>query len=160
MQMDGIASITTGTADGERDPVVMVLGATNFPWEIDEALRRRLEKRIYIPLPETESRKELLKINLRTITVSDGVRIDDLASKLEGYSGADITNICRDAAMMGMRRRIRGLTAEEIRNVPKSELETPSTMEDFDAAISKIQPSVSQNDLKRYDKWMEEYGSM
>ncbi len=43
----------------------MVLAATNFPWDIDEALRRRLEKRIYIPLPTTEGREALLKINLR-----------------------------------------------------------------------------------------------
>jgi SpoVK/Ycf46/Vps4 family AAA+-type ATPase len=42
--------------------VVMVLAATNFPWDIDEALRRRLEKRIYIPLPTTEGREALLKV--------------------------------------------------------------------------------------------------
>ena len=47
----------------------MVLAATNFPWDIDEALRRRLEKRIYIPLPTTEGREALLKINLRLVNV-------------------------------------------------------------------------------------------
>ena len=49
--------------------VVMVLAATNFPWDIDEALRRRLEKRIYIPLPTLEGREALLKINLRYVYV-------------------------------------------------------------------------------------------
>ena len=44
---------------------VMVLAATNFPWDIDEALRRRLEKRIYIPLPGAAERKELMHINLK-----------------------------------------------------------------------------------------------
>jgi hypothetical protein len=50
-------------ADGEERKHVMVLAATNFPWDIDEALRRRLEKRIYIPLPEEQQRSELLRIN-------------------------------------------------------------------------------------------------
>jgi katanin p60 ATPase-containing subunit A1 len=63
MQMDGISSVS------EENPIVMVLAATNFPWDIDEALRRRLEKRIYIPLPELESRKQLLEINLKVMEV-------------------------------------------------------------------------------------------
>jgi SpoVK/Ycf46/Vps4 family AAA+-type ATPase len=60
VQIDGCHS----SEGGERQHVV-VLAATNFPWDIDEALRRRLEKRIYIPLPEREERLELLHINLK-----------------------------------------------------------------------------------------------
>lgn len=52
-------------SEGEERQHVVVLAATNFPWDIDEALRRRLEKRIYIPLPEKEERLELLNINLK-----------------------------------------------------------------------------------------------
>ena len=48
--------------------MVMVLAATNFPWDIDEALRRRLEKRIYIPLPTLEGRESLLKVKLRRVS--------------------------------------------------------------------------------------------
>lgn len=55
--MDGMASITD-----EPGKIVMVLAATNFPWDIDEALRRRLEKRIYIPLPNEEGREALVRI--------------------------------------------------------------------------------------------------
>jgi len=96
----------------------MVLAATNFPWDIDEALRRRLEKRIYIPLPNRKSckpstrcsislikyfilfvtdegREALLRINLREVKVDSSVNLTDIARKLEGYSGADITNVCR-----------------------------------------------------------------
>ncbi|KAJ3072727.1 Katanin p60 ATPase-containing subunit A1 [Podochytrium sp. JEL0797] len=159
MQMDGISSISTSTADGEKEPIVMVLAATNFPWQIDEALRRRLEKRVYIPLPDSESRKELLKINLASIKVESGVDLDMLADRMDGYSGADITNICRDASMMSMRKRIRGLTAEQIKSIPKEEMEAPATNEDFVAAINKIQSSVSQADLKKYQNWMDEFGS-
>ncbi|TPX46822.1 hypothetical protein SeLEV6574_g03004 [Synchytrium endobioticum] len=158
MQMDGVAT-ATAAAEGEREPIVMVLAATNFPWQIDEALRRRLEKRIYIPLPDIESRRELLRINLSKVPLDPTVDLDELAKMLEGYSGADITNICRDASMMGMRRRIRGLPAEQIKSIAKSELEIPATMEDFTAAKNKIQSSVSANDLKRYEEWMAEYGS-
>lgn len=73
----------------------MVLAATNFPWDIDEALRRRLEKRIYIPLPTQEGREALLHINLREVKIDPGVDLHFIAKKLEGYSGADITNVCR-----------------------------------------------------------------
>ena len=59
VQMDGMSSITE-----EPGKVVMVLAATNFPWDIDEALRRRLEKRIYIPLPTEEGREALVGQNI------------------------------------------------------------------------------------------------
>jgi katanin p60 ATPase-containing subunit A1 len=88
------------------------------------------------------------------------VNIEELSKLIEGYSGADITNICRDASMMSMRRRIRGLTPEEIRAIPKDELELPCTRNDFVEAIKKIQSSVSKDDLKRYEDWMKEFGSV
>lgn len=75
----------------------MVLAATNFPWDIDEALRRRLEKRIYIPLPTQEGREALLGINLREVKLDPEVDLRAIAKKLDGYSGADITNVCRYA---------------------------------------------------------------
>jgi SpoVK/Ycf46/Vps4 family AAA+-type ATPase len=125
IQMDGVSSACTTMTDenGRQEaPQVIVLGATNYPWELDEAMRRRLEKRIYIPLPNLEARKELLKINLRDVKLKDDVNLDQLAAKFEGYSGADITIVCRDAAFMAMRKRISGLKAEEIKNINQGEL--------------------------------------
>ena len=90
VQMDGISS-----QSDDPSKVVMVLAATNFPWDIDEALRRRLEKRMYIPLPTREGRLALLRINLREVTLSDDVDLDEISERLDGYSGADITNVCR-----------------------------------------------------------------
>ncbi|KAG6527220.1 hypothetical protein ZIOFF_009315 [Zingiber officinale] len=81
---------------------LMVLAATNFPWEWDideEALWRRLEKRIYIPLPNFESRKELIKINPRTVEVAAYVDIDEVARRTEGYGGDDLTIVGRDASL-------------------------------------------------------------
>ncbi|XP_035223813.1 katanin p60 ATPase-containing subunit A1-like isoform X4 [Stegodyphus dumicola] len=153
IQMEGI----TSTEDPSK--VVMVLAATNFPWDIDEALRRRLEKRIYIPLPNAAGREALLKINLREVEVDPELDLEEVANSLEGYSGADITNVCRDASMMAMRRKIAGLTPEEIRNLPKEELELPVSPDDFREAIKKINKSVSKEDLEKYEKWMAEFGS-
>uniref|UniRef100_A0A8C6SBH9 Katanin catalytic subunit A1 n=1 Tax=Neogobius melanostomus TaxID=47308 RepID=A0A8C6SBH9_9GOBI len=157
VQMDGV-----GGAMESDDPskMVMVLAATNFPWDIDEALRRRLEKRIYIPLPTAIGRVELLKINLREVELADDVDLDLIAEKIAGYSGADITNVCRDASMMAMRRRIQGLSPEEIRALSKDELQMPVTMEDFTLTLTKISKSVSAADLEKYEAWMGEFGSV
>ncbi|MXQ84796.1 hypothetical protein E5288_WYG016814 [Bos mutus] len=156
IQMDGV-----GGALENDDPskMVMVLAATNFPWDIDEALRRRLEKRIYIPLPTAKGRTELLKINLREVELDPDIQLEDIAEKIEGYSGADITNVCRDASLMAMRRRINGLSPEEIRALSKEELQMPVTREDFELALKKIAKSVSAADLEKYEKWMVEFGS-
>lgn len=156
VQMDGVS----GCSNGE-DPTktVMVLAATNFPWDLDDALRRRLEKRIYIPLPDPEGRRQLLDINLKEVEIDPDVDISAIADLLEGYSGADITNVCRDAAMMSFRRRINGLRPEEIRNIPKHELTLPTGMADFEESIKKVNKSVSSDDLEKYQKWMAEFGS-
>merc|ERR1719411_2187326 len=154
VQMDGMSSEAN-----EPCKIVMVLAATNFPWDIDEALRRRLEKRIYIPLPTLEGREALLKINLKEVNVEEGLDLRSISRKLGGYSGADITNVCRDASMMSMRRKIAGLRPSEIRNLDRDELDLPVTKRDFIEAISKCNKSVSKEDLDKYEKWMEEFGS-
>jgi len=112
VQIDGCAPCASS---GEQKQV-MVLAATNYPWDLDEALRRRLEKRIYIPLPDKESRENLLQINLRSVDVAEEVDFDYIAQWLEGYSGDDITNVSRDAAMNGMRRKIAGKACTSVRH--------------------------------------------
>ena len=84
----------------------MVLAATNRPMDLDEALRRRLEKRIYIPLPNEKGLKQLFDINLKGIKLAEDFDVNKLLKKLKGYSGADIANVCREAAMMPMRKKI------------------------------------------------------
>ncbi|XAR67747.1 Microtubule-severing ATPase [Bertholletia excelsa] len=158
VQVDGVNNTSTNE-DGSRK-IVMVLAATNFPWDIDEALRRRLEKRIYIPLPNFESRKELIRINLRTVEVAPDVDIDEVARRTEGYSGDDLTNVCRDASLNGMRRKIAGKTRDEIKNMPKDEIsKDPVAMCDFEEALTKVQPSVSAADIEKHEKWFSEFGS-
>ena len=82
----------------------MVLAATNRPFDLDEALRRRLEKRIYIPLPTEKGLKQLFDINMKGLKVAADVDFSKLIKRVKGYSGADIANVCRDAAMMPLRK--------------------------------------------------------
>ena len=69
-------------------------------------------------------------------------------------------NICRDAALNGMRKACAGKSVDEIRNIQKSQLQIPVCLADFLESISKISPSVSKEDLKHYEKWKAEFGSL
>ncbi|GLE05977.1 hypothetical protein PINS_up015188 [Pythium insidiosum] len=90
---------------GNSDDGILVLGATNVPWELDPAMRRRFEKRIYIPLPELEARKVMLKIHLgdtpNGLTEQD---FNTVAEKTEGCSGSDISVLVREALMEPLRK--------------------------------------------------------
>ena len=159
IQMDGITDSNNNDDGDDPTKIVMVLAATNFPESIDEALKRRLEKRIYVPLPSQKGREALLEINLRGVEKSTDLDLARVAKDLDGYSGSDITNVCRDACMMAMRRRISGLTPDEIKNLPKEEVDLPVTMKDFLDAIERVNKSVSAERLKKYEQWMNEFGS-
>ncbi|KAH0746041.1 hypothetical protein KY285_007698 [Solanum tuberosum] len=102
--------------------------------------KRQLEKRIYIPLPDFKSRKELIKINLKSIKLAPRLDIFQVAQRTEGYSGDDLTNIYRDASFNGMRQKISGKT----------------TMDDLLEALVKIQPTFSAEDIQRYEKWLSD----
>lgn len=154
IEMDGAAS----TSD-DNSKIVMVLAATNLPWELDEALRRRLEKRIYIPLPDTIARAALFTLNMRQLKLAEGVDVNELAGLTDGYSGADITNVCRDASMMSMRRAIAGKSAEEIKAMRRDEIDMPISKDDFVEALNRVQSSVGKQDLEKYEKWMNEFGA-
>jgi katanin p60 ATPase-containing subunit A1 len=165
-----MSTLSAGSGDSVSK-LVMVLAATNTPWHLDEALRRRLEKRIYIPLPDAEGRRELFRISMREVEVAADVDFDRLGVLSEGYSGADIANVCRDAAMMGIRRlmdeaRASGMSSKDIERMLKEQhreseegLQSPVTQGDFLAAVAKVNKSVGENDLKRFSDWMDEYGS-
>jgi katanin p60 ATPase-containing subunit A1 len=156
VQMDGVQNVS---GDDGKVKTVTVLAASNFPWCLDDALRRRLEKRIYIPLPSAEGREQLLRINLKGVELNGSVSLSRIADRLEGYSGSDITSICRDAAMQSMRKAITGLTPAEIRSLSKDEIESAITTDDFEQALSRVQSSVSKADVKKHLDWSNEFGS-
>ncbi|XP_063605001.1 vacuolar protein sorting-associated protein 4B-like [Penaeus indicus] len=90
---------------GNQNDGVLVLGATNIPWTLDSAIRRRFEKRIYIPLPEKHARKNMFMLNLgdtpHCLTNED---FDYLGQVTDGFSGADISIVVRDALMQPVRK--------------------------------------------------------
>jgi len=150
---------------------VLVLAATNLPWAIDEAARRRFVRRQYIPLPEDWVREKQLrnlisaqKHNLRDRDLKALVRLTDgkLAGKplcitlanamLTGYSGSDITALAKDAAMGPLRslgEKLLHMSPEDIR---------PIQLEDFQASLQNIRPSVSKQGLKEFEDWAREFG--
>lgn len=108
IQMQGVSSSSSGGAGGGGSSKsmdgVLVLGATNVPWELDPAMRRRFEKRVYIPLPETHARLSLYNICLGDTphTLSQD-QMYSLAARTEGYSGSDIGVVVREALMQPLR---------------------------------------------------------
>lgn len=145
VQFDGIGT--------DSEDKILLIGATNRPQEIDEAARRRLVKRIYVPLPEKEARV-LMITNLLKDLKSDicEKELDVIAEKTEGYSGSDIFNLCREASLEPLRE------ISDIRNV-SHENTRPVSLNDFLKATKQIRKSVSQNDLEIYLRWNEVYGS-
>ncbi|KAI2634513.1 AAA-domain-containing protein [Xylaria nigripes] len=140
---------------GDRgDPTrVLVLAATNLPWAIDEAARRRFVRRQYIPLPEPETRATQLKALLgqqkHNLTEAD---ILELVGKTDGFSGSDITALAKDAAMGPLRslgEALLHMTMDQIR---------PIKLEDFVASLRTIRPSVDQEGLKEYEEWARQFG--
>ena len=168
VQMDGISESNSGingefNNENNKPKFVMVLGATNLPWDLDDALRRRFEKRIYIPLPNEVGRKEMFRINFQGIKLSNDIDIDTLIKKTEGYSGHDIANVCREASLMGMRRIL--MNENEKFNIMEyandknfvQDLIAPVSQNDILTAIKNISKSVSNNDVKKFEEWTYQY---
>jgi len=90
---------------GSNNEGILVLGATNLPWEIDQAVRRRFERRIYIALPDLESRIGILKYTIgktpNSLTEED---MREIGLSTDGFSGSDIATLCKDAIMAPVRR--------------------------------------------------------
>ena len=126
---------------------VVVIAATNRPDIIDPALLRpgRLEKLIYVPPPDLEGRLEILRIHTRDMPLAEDVDLLKIATKTEGYTGADLAALVREAAMLALRE---DLNVKEVR------------MEHFEEALKKVKPSVSEEMVKYYQRWVETYRQM
>ncbi|OHT05676.1 ATPase, AAA family protein [Tritrichomonas foetus] len=145
-KLEGIDSATESSQ-------VFVLAATNFPWDLDEALLRRFQKRIYIPLPDVEGRLAILKMNISEMIEEDEFDLQMWAERLEGYSCADIANLCRDAAQAVFDRQTENLDANEWMNMPLEQARVIIRDEDFEKAVRLRKSSVDKSTLKRYDEW-------
>jgi SpoVK/Ycf46/Vps4 family AAA+-type ATPase len=143
-----------GTSTGEEDRI-LVVGATNRPQEIDEAARRRFVKRLYVPLPEQEARKQIVLLLMSHQSHSlDVSHFDAICDQTDGYSGADMANLCREAAL----GPIRSLASVDIENIAADEVR-PISFQDFVDALKQVRASVSDRDLNVYMEWNKQYGS-
>ncbi|KAK9463281.1 P-loop containing nucleoside triphosphate hydrolase protein [Lipomyces oligophaga] len=140
--------------DQEDAQRVLVLAATNLPWAIDEAARRRFVRRQYIPLPEYETRKKhletLLKYQVHDMSDED---LEKLIQLTDGFSGSDITALAKDAAMGPLRS-----LGEALLFTPRDKIR-PVEFCDFEASLKMIRPSVSKEGLKEFEDWAAKYGS-
>jgi len=145
-QMDGV---TTKKSDR-----LVVIGATNLPWEIDPAFRSRFEKRIYINLPDLPARTKIFEIHSKGVEI-DNVDWSLLGEASEGYSGRDIQLLCREAVMMPVRE----LDISGALDNPDIKARAV-TIEDYMASMAKIKPSVAPEELLKHRDWAEEFGSV
>ncbi|PSQ44091.1 AAA family ATPase [Halobacteriales archaeon SW_7_68_16] len=130
---------------------VLVVAATNRPDTIDSALLRpgRLEKAIEVPLPDDGAREVILRIHTRTMGTED-VDLGELAAATTGYSGSDIEALVREAALLAIEEYLRA----------SADGDQPETLvvtgDHFDRALEKVQPSVSDEAMERYEAMADE----
>ena len=169
---------------GNDDEGILVLGATNIPWGLDPAVRRRFQKKIYIGLPETEARKVMFQLNLgKTANSITEEQFDDLAKRTKGYSGSDIATLTQDAIYEPIRKcesathfiRIQkdgkdyytpcspsqpGAIQMKMHDMPNPEMLLPPDVcyDDYILALKKIKPTVNEKDLEKQDEFTREFG--
>ena len=125
---------------------VFVIGATNRPDILDPAITRpgRLDQLIYIPMPDYESRVSIFKANLRKAPVAPDINFEMLASVTEGFSGADVSEICQRAAKNAVKDAVRREQAGE-------DVLPFVSKEHFEEAVSRARKSIPQSEIDRYD---------
>ena len=127
---------------------VLILGATNRPWDIDSAALRsgRFSQKIFIPLPDKDSRKFLFNKYIANIPVEKDLDIDKLVEYSEGYSGADIEELCDRAIINPLNQATQ--TGQIIK----------VSMEDFEEAFKKVYPTVSIEEMKQFEEYNQSIG--
>ncbi|KAJ4866481.1 P-loop containing nucleoside triphosphate hydrolases superfamily protein [Raphanus sativus] len=137
---------------------ILILGATNRPFDLDDAVIRRLPRRIYVDLPDAENRLKILKIFLTPENLEPGFQFEKLAKETEGYSGSDLKNLCIAAAY----RPVQELLQEEQKGegADASPCLRPLSLDDFIQSKAKVSPSVAYDatTMNELRKWNEQYG--
>ncbi|QHS76659.1 putative AAA family ATPase YTA6 [Saccharomyces paradoxus] len=153
------SSLSAATAQSEDrnnmlDSRVLVLGATNLPWAIDDAARRRFSRKLYIPLPDYETRL----YHLKRLMAKQKNSLQDLDYELitemtEGFSGSDLTSLAKEAAMEPIRDlgdKLMFADFDKIRGID---------IKDFQNSLLTIKKSVSPESLQKYEEWSSKFGS-
>jgi len=130
---------------------VVVIATTNRPDLIDSALLRpgRLDRHVHVPVPDEEARRKILEVHTRNKPLADDVDLDALARKTDGYVGADIEAVAREASMNASREFIGSVSREE---VGESVGNVRVTMQHFEDALQEVNPSVTPETRERYEE--------
>jgi vacuolar protein-sorting-associated protein 4 len=175
VQMDGVGKDSKG---------VLILGATNIPWQLDAAIRRRFQRRVHISLPDVAARTTMFKLAVGdTKTALKAEDFRELARAAEGYSGSDISIVVQDALMQPVRKIQQATHFKKVMDGDHQKLTPcspgdPEAIEmtweqvasedlleplvekkDFIKAIKSSRPTVSEVDLKKNEEWTHEFGS-
>ncbi|KAF9527090.1 katanin p60 ATPase domain-containing protein [Crepidotus variabilis] len=180
VQMNGV---------GHDDTGVLVLGATNIPWQLDNAIKRRFEKRIYIPLPGADARRRMFEIHIGdTPCQLEPKDYRTLADATEGYSGSDVATVVHDALMQPIRKIMSATHFKRVPNPLKESdglkmwtpcspgdpdavekswqdvetdelLEPPLRVGDFLKSLESTRKTVSDSDIRKHDEWTKESGA-
>jgi transitional endoplasmic reticulum ATPase len=136
-----VSQLLTELSGIEETKNVVVIAATNRPDMIDSALLRpgRIDRFVLIPPPNAKARVEILKIHTRNMPLK-GVDLKEIAEKTEGFSGADLEALCREAAMNALREDIKAKAVEK---------------KHFEEALKKITPSLTKDVQAYYEKFVE-----
>lgn len=143
-----------------KDVMLYVIGATNKPWTLDWPFLRRFQKRIYVSLPTLDARELLFRQYTQDLHTDTSVRAIELARIFDGYSASDIRDVCQAAHLK---------TVHELFDAPDykdpvegEELQKPRnlTIDDFQQIMSRRKPSVSQEMVRAYHQWSEEFRAL
>mgnify|MGYP002701190152 CR=1 FL=1 len=134
--------------------------ATTTPGSRDPALRRRMEKRVFVGLPDLEARRVMLHALLGGRKRAPEVCLDDVARDTAGYSGSDVAVLCKETAMAPLRRLVAALdAAHPATGGPPVDASAigPITAEDVRGALATTKPSAA-NQLERHERWSAQFG--
>jgi SpoVK/Ycf46/Vps4 family AAA+-type ATPase len=151
---------------------VVVIASTNRPFDLDEAVLRRLPRRIMVDLPDQQTRTDILRVTLSNNRLAPEVNLTKIGELLNGYTGSDIKEVCREAVVKVAHESAQALensaTASYISGNysefagPGSHKTRPVSMNDFHEAISKLKASVdnSGKEIQKVLDWNEKYGEI
>ncbi len=147
-QFDGVGS--------SQEARVLIIGATNRPFDLDPAVVRRLPKRVYIgPFKNEEKKffiKQIITKNANNITDEEFTKISELCTN---YSNSDLKELCREAAYEPLREISKDVNS--LQNIQKLR---PICYEDFVKAVKKVRGTLTKDVLKELEKWNQEFGAL
>ncbi|MEM3121367.1 MAG: AAA family ATPase [Candidatus Nitrosocaldus sp.] len=147
-EMDGI------TSKSGKSPIY-VIGATNKPWSLDWPFLRRFQKRIYVGLPDYNARLQMFRSYTAQLNIDPSLKLEDLAKITEGYSASDIRDICQ-----GVQLKVVNELFESGKALDGNAQTRSISMNDFKEILKNRKPSVSQEMIKAYLRWTEQFKAL